>query len=187
MNWVSTDHIVLICWVYVTQTKKISDCKLWLAYIFCSASSRVYHNIIGPCGLRRTASLHTWQPCPACNVRTTLFPVSCSLSSLDTGMIRHHSTDPRVSSKPAGLRNWTCNIDDYRQQFESNKQWSARRQFILKHVAEYEENALDKLLALSMVWVNHVFLGCRWGFYWTYRENWAVWLFSHMSLSAYLV
>ncbi|XP_077092359.1 NF-kappa-B-repressing factor [Siphateles boraxobius] len=76
-------------------------------------------------------------------------------------MIRHHSTGPRVSRKPAGPRNWTCNIDEYRQEFESDKQWSARRQFIVKHVKEYEGNALDNLLALSMVWVNYVFLGCR--------------------------
>lgn len=132
-----------------------------------SVAKCCYFNTVAACSLcspqvKRTASLQTWQPCPACTVRTTLFPVSCSLS-LDTGMIRHHSTGPRVSSKPAGLRDSTCNIDDYRQQFESDKQWSARRQFILKHAAEYEENALDKLLALSMVWVNHVFLGCRWG------------------------
>lgn len=108
-------------------------------------------------------TLQTWQPCPACNVvRTTLFPVSCSLSS-DTGMIRHHSTGPRVSRKPAGPRNRTCNIDEYRQEYETDKQWSARRQFIVKHVKEFEGNALDNLLALSMVWVNYVFLGCRWG------------------------
>ncbi|KTF84825.1 hypothetical protein cypCar_00006803 [Cyprinus carpio] len=78
-------------------------------------------------------------------------------------MIKPHSTGPRVLSKPAGLRYWNCNIDDYRQQYESDKQWSARRQFIVKHIEEYEGNALDKLLALSMVWVNHVFLGCRYG------------------------
>jgi len=78
-------------------------------------------------------------------------------------MIRHHSTGPRVSCKPAGPRNWTCNIDEYRQEFETNKQWSARRQFILKHIKDYEGNALDNLLALSMVWVNYVFMGCRWG------------------------
>ncbi|KTG35911.1 hypothetical protein cypCar_00008241 [Cyprinus carpio] len=78
-------------------------------------------------------------------------------------MIRPHSPGPCVSSKPAGLRYWSCNIDDYRQQNESDKQWSARRQFIVKHIEEYEGNALDKLLALSMVWVNHVFMGCRYG------------------------
>ncbi|XP_052005522.1 NF-kappa-B-repressing factor-like [Xyrauchen texanus] len=59
--------------------------------------------------------------------------------------------------------NLAYNVDVYRQQNESDKQWSARRQFILKHIAEYEDNAVDKLLALSMVWVNHVFLGCRYG------------------------
>lgn len=86
-------------------------------------------------------------------------------------MIKPHSTGPRVLSKPAGLRYWNCNIDDYRQQYESDKQWSARRQFIVKHIEEYEGNALDKLLALSMVWVNHVFLGCRWEFDFIGREN----------------
>ncbi|XP_026136339.1 NF-kappa-B-repressing factor-like isoform X1 [Carassius auratus] len=78
-------------------------------------------------------------------------------------MIRPHSPGPCVSSKPAGLRHWNCNIDDYRQQYESDKQWSVRRQFIVKHIEEYEGNALDKLLALSMAWVNHVFMGCRYG------------------------
>ncbi|XP_052010499.1 NF-kappa-B-repressing factor-like isoform X1 [Xyrauchen texanus] len=56
-----------------------------------------------------------------------------------------------------------CNVDIYRQQYENEKQWSARRQFIVKHIEEYEDNALDKLLALSMVWVNHIFMGCRYG------------------------
>ncbi|KAK2891173.1 hypothetical protein QQF64_007379 [Cirrhinus molitorella] len=78
-------------------------------------------------------------------------------------MIRPHSPGPCVSNKRAGLRYSNCNVDVYRQHYESDKQWSARRQFIVKHIEDYKGNALDKLLALSMVWVNHVFMGCRYG------------------------
>ncbi|TRY97933.1 hypothetical protein DNTS_000275 [Danionella cerebrum] len=69
--------------------------------------------------------------------------------------------DPRFSSKPRVFH--PGGVEDFRQHFESDKHWSARRQFILKHLEEYEEHGLNKLLALSMVWVNHVFLGCRYG------------------------
>ncbi|XP_036379835.1 NF-kappa-B-repressing factor-like [Megalops cyprinoides] len=56
------------------------------------------------------------------------------------------------------------NVDDFRQHCESEKRWWARRQFILKHVAEFgAENRVDQLLSLSMVWANHVFMGCRYG------------------------
>ncbi|XP_056625295.1 NF-kappa-B-repressing factor [Triplophysa dalaica] len=71
-----------------------------------------------------------------------------------------------ISAQSPGLNDtikpsWPCNIDEYRQLSESDKQWSARRQFIVKNISEYEGKAADKLVALSMVWVNHVFLGCR--------------------------
>ncbi|XP_048839375.1 NF-kappa-B-repressing factor-like [Brienomyrus brachyistius] len=53
-------------------------------------------------------------------------------------------------------------VDDFQFHSESDKQWTARRQFIIKHVAEYEaKNKVDHLLSLSMVWANHVFMGCR--------------------------
>lgn len=58
--------------------------------------------------------------------------------------------------------NMDFHIDDYRQIFESDKLWLTRRQFIIKHIANYDTSDRDQLLALSMVWVNHVFMGCRW-------------------------
>ncbi|XP_075065871.1 CDKN2AIP N-terminal-like protein [Mixophyes fleayi] len=45
---------------------------------------------------------------------------------------------------------------------ESDKQWRARREFLLKNLEKFQgENEVDQLLALSMVWANHVFMGCR--------------------------
>ncbi|XP_072519336.1 NF-kappa-B-repressing factor isoform X2 [Salminus brasiliensis] len=54
-------------------------------------------------------------------------------------------------------------VDEFRQNFESDKQWLARKLFINKHIEKYEESNIDQLLSLSMVWVNHVFMGCRYG------------------------
>ncbi|KAL4648298.1 NF-kappa-B-repressing factor-like [Arapaima gigas] len=52
----------------------------------------------------------------------------------------------------------------FRHQTESEKQWAARRQFLARHLAEFEaQKRTDQLQSLSMVWVNHVFLGCRYG------------------------
>uniref|UniRef100_A0AAY4E8L9 XRN2-binding (XTBD) domain-containing protein n=1 Tax=Denticeps clupeoides TaxID=299321 RepID=A0AAY4E8L9_9TELE len=57
-------------------------------------------------------------------------------------------------------------IEDYREPFESDKYWLVRKEFILQHLEEYEvKNNTVGLLALSMVWFNHVFLGCRWASY----------------------
>ncbi|XP_069619947.1 CDKN2AIP N-terminal-like protein [Ranitomeya imitator] len=45
---------------------------------------------------------------------------------------------------------------------ESDKQWRARKEFLLQNLERFQgENEMDKLLALSMVWANHVFMGCR--------------------------
>lgn len=55
---------------------------------------------------------------------------------------------------------------------ETNKQWNARRTFILQNRDSLELGSepgiiprpgpdLDRLLALSMVWANHVFMGCK--------------------------
>ncbi|XP_075934824.1 CDKN2A-interacting protein [Anarhichas minor] len=62
-------------------------------------------------------------------------------------------------------------VDTLRTYCESNKQWAARREFILRNMeaSSYtttlelgvpSSSNLDKLLSLSMVWANHVFLGC---------------------------
>lgn len=59
-------------------------------------------------------------------------------------------------------------VDTFRGYCETNKQWFARREFILRNMEAFPtvepgvpSNSLDGLLSLSMVWANHVFLGCR--------------------------
>ncbi|XP_056372581.1 CDKN2AIP N-terminal-like protein [Hyla sarda] len=45
---------------------------------------------------------------------------------------------------------------------ESDKQWRAREEFLSRNLEHFQgEDEMDKLLALSMVWANHVFMGCR--------------------------
>ncbi|XP_071345724.1 CDKN2A-interacting protein isoform X2 [Trachinotus anak] len=58
-------------------------------------------------------------------------------------------------------------VETLRGYCESNKQWSARREFILRNMETFptvepgvSSSSLDRLLSLSMVWANHVFLGC---------------------------
>lgn len=63
------------------------------------------------------------------------------------------------------LAHW---VDSLRGYCETNKQWFARREFILRNMETFPtvepgvpSSSLDRLLSLSMVWANHVFLGCR--------------------------
>ncbi|KAM9861432.1 CDKN2A-interacting protein [Aulostomus maculatus] len=58
-------------------------------------------------------------------------------------------------------------VDTFRGYCESNKQWFTRREFILRNMEAFPSvkpgvcnSSLDRLLSLSMVWANHVFLGC---------------------------
>ncbi|KAI9526240.1 hypothetical protein NQZ68_038314 [Dissostichus eleginoides] len=58
-------------------------------------------------------------------------------------------------------------VDTFRSYCESNKQWVARREFILRNMEAFPtlehgvpSSSLDRLLSLSMVWANTVFLGC---------------------------
>ncbi|CAN9507316.1 unnamed protein product [Ophioblennius macclurei] len=60
-------------------------------------------------------------------------------------------------------------VDSLRGYCESNKQWVARREFILRNmeafpaahaVHDVHDGSLDRLVSLSMAWANHVFLGC---------------------------
>ncbi|KAK2920415.1 CDKN2A-interacting protein [Channa argus] len=58
-------------------------------------------------------------------------------------------------------------IDTFRGYCESNKQWFARREFILRNMEAFPtvkpgvpSSSVDRLLSLSMAWANHVFLGC---------------------------
>ncbi|XP_078417970.1 CDKN2A-interacting protein [Cetorhinus maximus] len=61
-------------------------------------------------------------------------------------------------------------VETLRGDHESEKHWKARREFILRNLKEEQKASgaepepglgTDQLLALSMVWANHVFLGCR--------------------------
>ncbi|XP_059390924.1 protein CDKN2AIP homolog A-like [Carassius carassius] len=63
------------------------------------------------------------------------------------------------------LENW---LDSLRGPCETNKQWHARREFVLRNMELFptikpgtSSSSLYRLLSLSMVWANHVFLGCR--------------------------
>lgn len=52
-------------------------------------------------------------------------------------------------------------LEQWRQYNETDRQWALRRLFILRHLAAYPGAAIDQLLALSVLWTNHVFMGCR--------------------------
>ncbi|XP_063043833.1 CDKN2A-interacting protein [Engraulis encrasicolus] len=59
-------------------------------------------------------------------------------------------------------------VESLRGICETNKQWLARREFLLRNMEAFPNvepgvasDSLDKLISLSMVWANHVFLGCR--------------------------
>ncbi|XP_025030652.1 CDKN2AIP N-terminal-like protein isoform X2 [Python bivittatus] len=56
--------------------------------------------------------------------------------------------------------------EQFRSYSENEKHWQARRAFILRNTPLGGGEALpplclDQLLSLSMVWANHLFLGCR--------------------------
>ncbi|KAM9826106.1 CDKN2A-interacting protein isoform 1-T4 [Syngnathus typhle] len=77
------------------------------------------------------------------------------------------TTDDIVSEYLAQNREVAEWVDTLRGYCENNKQWFARREFILKNMDAYptvkpgvSNSSLDSLLSLSMVWANHVFLGC---------------------------
>ncbi|XP_062359058.1 NF-kappa-B-repressing factor isoform X2 [Cinclus cinclus] len=54
-------------------------------------------------------------------------------------------------------------LEQWRQYNETDRQWALRRRFILRHLPAYPGAAIDQLLALSVLWTNHVFMGCRYG------------------------
>uniref|UniRef100_UPI00358F1306 protein CDKN2AIP homolog A-like n=1 Tax=Myxine glutinosa TaxID=7769 RepID=UPI00358F1306 len=57
-----------------------------------------------------------------------------------------------------------ADLDIFRVSNESEKQWQARREFLARHINNYEgESMHHRLVSLSMVWSNHVFLGCCYG------------------------
>lgn len=68
----------------------------------------------------------------------------------------------------SGVRRATDFAEQFRSYSESEKQWKARMEFVLRHLPDYRDppdggGRLDQLLSLSMVWANHLFLGCRCG------------------------
>ncbi|XP_075429479.1 NF-kappa-B-repressing factor [Ascaphus truei] len=69
-----------------------------------------------------------------------------------------YGPDPGQSE---GLPVWS--LEDFRQYQESDKQWAARRQFLARHLQLYPGHRVEQLIALSVVWVNIVFMGNRYG------------------------
>ncbi|XP_067899820.1 CDKN2AIP N-terminal-like protein [Heterodontus francisci] len=54
-----------------------------------------------------------------------------------------------------------CGLERLRGLSESDKHWTARRDFLARNLSDYSRDRMDYLVALSMVWANHVFMGCR--------------------------
>ncbi|XP_062943988.1 CDKN2AIP N-terminal-like protein [Cynocephalus volans] len=70
-----------------------------------------------------------------------------------------------VEQLVSGVRQAADFAEQFRSYSESEKQWKARMEFILRHLPDYRDppdggGRLDQLLSLSMVWANHLFLGC---------------------------
>ncbi|EDL33636.1 DNA segment, Chr 11, ERATO Doi 497, expressed, isoform CRA_a, partial [Mus musculus] len=70
-----------------------------------------------------------------------------------------------VEKLVSGVRQAADFAEQFRSYSESEKQWKARMEFILRHLPDYRDppdggGRLDQLLSLSMVWANHLFLGC---------------------------
>nr|XP_025850643.1 CDKN2AIP N-terminal-like protein [Vulpes vulpes] len=70
-----------------------------------------------------------------------------------------------VEELVSGVRQAADFAEQFRSYSESEKQWKARMEFILRHLPDFRDppdggGRLDQLLSLSMVWANHLFLGC---------------------------
>ncbi|XP_032833307.2 NF-kappa-B-repressing factor isoform X2 [Petromyzon marinus] len=52
-------------------------------------------------------------------------------------------------------------LDSLKLPQESGKEWQARRRFLSQNLERFRGDDLDRLVSLSMVWANHIFLGCR--------------------------
>ncbi|XP_078086976.1 CDKN2AIP N-terminal-like protein isoform X1 [Mustelus asterias] len=52
-------------------------------------------------------------------------------------------------------------LEQLRGLSESDKHWTARRSFLARNLPHYPRERMDYLVALSMVWANHIFMGCR--------------------------
>ena len=65
----------------------------------------------------------------------------------------------------SGVRRETDFAEQFRSYSESEKQWKACMEFVLRHLPDSRDppeggSRLDQLLSLSLVWANHLFLGC---------------------------
>ncbi|KAM9070877.1 CDKN2AIP N-terminal-like protein isoform 4-T4 [Sarcophilus harrisii] len=81
-------------------------------------------------------------------------------------MVGGEGTSAAVEELVKGTRQAAEFAEQFRAYSESEKHWKARMEFILRHLPNYQDQPeggrrLDQLLALSMVWANHLFLGCR--------------------------
>ncbi|XP_038636887.1 CDKN2AIP N-terminal-like protein [Scyliorhinus canicula] len=52
-------------------------------------------------------------------------------------------------------------LEQLRRLSESDKHWTARRSFLARNLSYYPRERMDYLVTLSMVWANHIFMGCR--------------------------
>ncbi|XP_031808903.1 CDKN2AIP N-terminal-like protein [Sarcophilus harrisii] len=80
-------------------------------------------------------------------------------------MVGGEGTSAAVEELVKGTRQAAEFAEQFRAYSESEKHWKARMEFILRHLPNYQDQPeggrrLDQLLALSMVWANHLFLGC---------------------------
>ncbi|GCB70042.1 hypothetical protein scyTo_0001180 [Scyliorhinus torazame] len=51
-------------------------------------------------------------------------------------------------------------LEELRGLSESDKHWTARRSFLAWNLSHYPRERMDYLVALSMVWANHIFMSC---------------------------
>ncbi|XP_020846870.1 CDKN2AIP N-terminal-like protein [Phascolarctos cinereus] len=79
-------------------------------------------------------------------------------------MVGGEGTSAAAEELVKGTRQAAEFAEQFRAYSESEKHWKARMEFILRHLPDYQDGPngggrLDRLLALSMVWANHLFLG----------------------------
>ncbi|XP_054402827.1 CDKN2AIP N-terminal-like protein [Pongo abelii] len=70
-----------------------------------------------------------------------------------------------VEELVSGVRQVADFEEQFRSYSESEKQWKAHMEFILRHLPDYCNppnggGRLDQLMPFFMVWANHLFLGC---------------------------
>ncbi|XP_075053342.1 CDKN2A-interacting protein isoform X2 [Mixophyes fleayi] len=83
------------------------------------------------------------------------------------------ATEDEVSEFLSQNRETAAWAESLRGACETDKLWRHRREFILRNMSDFcvvgelpqnldsNHKGLDRLIAYSMVWCNHVFTGCR--------------------------